>query len=40
VDANGKLIIETFRDDVRAEIAKAVQRLERKAARIAAKTKG
>jgi HK97 gp10 family phage protein len=40
VDANGKLIIETFRDDVRAEIAKAVQRLERKAARIAAKMKG
>jgi HK97 gp10 family phage protein len=40
VDANGKRIIETFRDDSRAEIAKAVQRLERKAARIVAKMKG
>ncbi len=40
VDANGKRMIEIFRDDLRAEIAKAVQRLQRKAARIAAKMKG
>jgi HK97 gp10 family phage protein len=39
VDANGKLVIEIFRDDVKAEISKAVQRLQRKAARILAKTK-
>jgi HK97 gp10 family phage protein len=40
VDANGKRMFSIFRDEVRAEITKAVQRLERKAARIAAKMKG
>jgi HK97 gp10 family phage protein len=40
VDANGKRMMEIFRDDLRAEITKAVQRLERKAARIVAKMKG
>jgi HK97 gp10 family phage protein len=40
VDANGKRMFSIFRDELRAEIAKAVQRLERKAARIAAKMKG
>jgi HK97 gp10 family phage protein len=40
VDAQGNRIIETFRDEVRTEVAKAMQRHERKAARIAAKMKG
>lgn len=40
VDANGKRVIETFRDEIRAEVAKAMKRHERKAARIAAKMKG
>jgi HK97 gp10 family phage protein len=39
VDANGKRMIEIFRTDVWAEIQKAVARLERKAARLAAKLK-
>jgi HK97 gp10 family phage protein len=37
VDANGKRMIEIFRNDLKAEIAKAVQRLQRKAARTLAK---
>jgi HK97 gp10 family phage protein len=40
VDANGKQIMETFRDELRAEVSKAMQRHERKAARLAAKMKG
>ena len=39
MDANGKRMIESFRNDLRSEISKAVQRMQRKSARILAKMK-
>jgi HK97 gp10 family phage protein len=39
VDAQGKRVMEIFRDELKAEIQKAAKRLERKAARLLARTK-